>query len=90
MAPEVFYKKTVRKNFAIFIRKYLYWSPFSFFQKRFYQKDTPTQVFSCEYSEISKNTYFEEHVRTAASEVSLESDCLGLSFCTVTFKTILT
>ena len=35
-------------------------------------------MFSCEYCEISKNTYFEEHLRTAASEVTLESDCLGL------------
>ena len=24
-------------------------------------KKTPTQVFSCEYCEIFKNTYFEEH-----------------------------
>ena len=24
-------------------------------------------MFFCEYSEISKNTYFEEHLRTAAS-----------------------
>ena len=29
--------------------------------------ETPTQVFSCEYYEIFKNTYFEEHLRTAAS-----------------------
>ena len=32
-----------------------------------YYKETPTQVFSCEYCEISWNTYFEEHLRTAAS-----------------------
>ena len=25
-------------------------------------KKTPTQVFSCEYCEIFKNTYFEEHL----------------------------
>ena len=29
-------------------------------------KETPTQVFPCEYCEIFKNTYFEEHLRTAA------------------------
>ena len=29
-------------------------------------KKTPTQVFSCEYYEIFKNTYFEEHLGTAA------------------------
>ena len=27
--------------------------------------DTPTQVFSCEYCEIFKNTYFEKHLQTA-------------------------
>ena len=47
-------------------------------------------MFSCEYCEISKNIYFEEHLRTAASEVTLGSDCLGFSFWTVAFKTILT
>ena len=33
-----------------------------------YQKETPTQVFFCEYCEIFKSTYFEEHLRTVASE----------------------
>ena len=36
-----------------------------------------------------KNTYFEEHLRTDASELTLESDCLELCFWTVAFKTIL-
>ena len=44
-------------------------------------------MFSCE---ISIYTYFEEHLRTAASEKTLESDCLGLSFWRVAFKTTLT
>ena len=44
----------VLKNFAIFTGKHL----------QLYQKDTPTQVFSCEYCEIFKNTYLEEHLRT--------------------------
>ena len=46
-------------------------------------------MFSCGYCEIFKNTYFEEHLRTAASEVNLGSDCLGLSFWTAAFKTIM-
>ena len=37
-------------------------------------------MLSCEYWEISKNTCFEEHLRTAAPDVTLGSDCLGLSF----------
>ena len=51
-------------------------------------------MFSCEYCEIyhqQKNpTYFEEHLRTSGSKVTLGSDCLGLSFWTAAFKTILT
>ena len=51
---------------------------------------TLTQMFSCEYWEIFKNTYFEEHLRTAAAEDTLGSDCSGLSSWRVAFKTILT
>ena len=32
-----------------------------------FQKETLTQVFSCEYCEIFKDTYFEEHLRMATS-----------------------
>ena len=42
-------------------------------------------MFCCEFCEISKTTCFEEHLRTAASEVTLGSNCLVLSFWTVTF-----
>ena len=52
--------------------------------------ETPKQMSFCEYCKTSKNTIFEEHLRMAASEVTLGSDCLGLSFWTVAFKTILT
>ena len=34
----------------------------------FIKKKTLTQVFSCEFCEISKNIYFTEHLRTTASE----------------------
>ena len=39
------------------------------FDKLFY-KESPAQVFSCEYCEIFKTTYFEERLRTAASDFS--------------------
>ena len=39
--------------------------------------------------EIFKNTYFGEHLRTNASELTLWSDCLELRFW-IAFKTILT
>ena len=44
-------------------------------------------MFSREYCEISKNIYFEEYLGTAASEVTLRSNCLGLSVLTAAFKT---
>ena len=37
-------------------------------------KETPTQVFSCEYCKIFKNTYFEENLRATASAI-LASYC---------------
>ena len=35
---------------------------------KLYLKETPTQVFSREFSELFKNTYFVEDLRTAGSE----------------------
>ena len=34
------------------------------------KKDPSTVVFTCEYYEIIQNTYFEEHMRAAVSDVS--------------------
>ena len=75
--PEALYKKAVRKNFAIFTRPVLK----SLLNKvagrkvcNFIEKDSPTQMFSCEHCKISKSTYFQEHLRTAASKVTLRSD----------------
>ena len=34
----------------------------------FIKKETLTQVFSCEFCKISKNTFFTEHLWTIASE----------------------
>ena len=33
-----------------------------------YQKETSAQAFSPEYCEVFKNTYFEEHLLTVASD----------------------
>ena len=42
--------------------KHPWWSIFAFYWKR-----KPTQVFSCEYCEVFKNTYFEKHLLKDAS-----------------------
>ena len=63
-------KKGVLKNFTKFTRKHL-WQSF-FFHKvvgwgLLIEKETLAQVFSCEFCEISKNTFFTEHFWTTAS-----------------------
>ena len=35
---------------------------------QFYENETPTQLFSCEICNSLKKTYFEEHLRMAASD----------------------
>ena len=56
-------KKAILKNFSIFLGKHLCWSLFSI--KLWARPPPPTQLLSCEYCEIFKNIYFEEHLRTA-------------------------
>ena len=55
-------EKVVLKNFAIFTGMHLCWGLFLI-----REKESPTQVLSWEYCEIFKNTYFKEHVQTAAT-----------------------
>ena len=50
-------KKDVLEKFAIFTGK---------LQACNFIKRNPTQVFSCEYCEVFKNTYYEEHLLTVA------------------------
>ena len=42
------------------------------------EKETPTQVFSCDYCEFFENNYFEEYLRMAASGSTLRgpSQCM--------------
>ena len=63
--PEVFCKKGGLKNFRIIHRK----TPVLELENtcNFIKKGTPTQVISCEYCEIFKNTYLEECLLTAGS-----------------------
>ena len=59
-------KNDVLKNFAIFIAGVSGVSC-GLSGLQFYQKEAPTLMFSCECCEMFKNTYFEEHLRPAAS-----------------------
>ena len=68
---QIFFKIGFLKNFTIFPAKQLCRSYFLIklqaSRSAILLKETPTQVFSCEYCEIFMNTYFEEHLQTAAS-----------------------
>ena len=62
-------RKGILRNFAKFRGKHLYQS--LFFNKvagTFLKKETQAQVFSCEFCEISQNTFFIEHFWATASE----------------------
>ena len=59
--PDVFCEKVVLRNFAKFTRKHLCQG--LFFDKvsgacNFIKKEALAQVFSCEFCEISRNTFF--------------------------------
>ena len=62
-------RKGVLRNFTKFTGKRLCW--FSFLIKlqalNFIKKENLTQVFSCEFCKISKNTFFKEYPRETAS-----------------------
>ena len=61
-------RKGVLGNFSKLTGKHLYRSLFFRPQTcNFVKKETLTQVFSCEFSEISKNTLFTEHLWATAS-----------------------
>ena len=57
-APEASKKFQVDRNWQI---------TFNVFKKLKIKKETLAQVFSCEFCEISKNTFFREHLRVTAS-----------------------
>ena len=67
--PEVFYKKSVLKNFVKFTGKHLRPEACNFIKK-----ETLAQVFPCEFYEISKNTFFIEHLWTTASVIRIKAN----------------
>ena len=65
--------KGVLRNFTKFIGEYLYQSLFLIKLQasawNFIKKEALAHVFSCEFCEISENTFFAEHLQATASEV---------------------
>ena len=65
---EVFYKKSVPRNFSKFTGKHLRQSLF-LNKVAGLRPKTLAQVFCCEYCKYFKNTLFTEHLQTTASDV---------------------
>ena len=65
---QVHYKNPVMKSCKR-IHKFLQQYPWCKL-RNFVKKKTPTQLFSCKYCKTYKNTYFEELLWTAASEIT--------------------
>ena len=63
MPPGLFYKKSCFEKISKYSQENTCW------------KETPTQMFSCDNWEVSKNTYFVDHLNMAASEVTIETGC---------------
>ena len=61
--PEEFYEKAVLKNFTKFIGKHLRIKAINFIKKK-----SPTQVSSCEFCDICKNTFFTEYLQATAGD----------------------
>ena len=68
----MFYKNGVPKDFAKFVGKHLCLSLFinkvaGLKPATLFKKETLARVFSCEFSEIFKNTFLTEHLRAPPS-----------------------
>ena len=64
---EIFFKESVLKNFAKFAKSTVKHLRRSLLSSNFVIQETPGLLFSGESYEVFKNTYFVEHLRTAAS-----------------------
>ena len=60
---QMFFKIGVLKHFTVSIGKHQRWSLFDKIADLKVRKVIPTQVFSCEYWKIFKNTFLAEHLR---------------------------
>ena len=66
---QMIFEIAVLKNFVVFTGKHLCWSPFR--PATLLKKESPTQVFSCEYCEIFKNSFLIEQVRWLLLQMSI-------------------
>ena len=73
--PEVFCEKGVLRNFAKFTGKHLCQGLFLNKVAGFIEKEILAQVFSCEFCEISKNTFnYRTHLVAASENMGSEEN----------------
>ena len=77
-------KNGVLKNFAKFTGEHLYQR--LFFKRDFFEKETLAQVCSCEFCEISKNTFFTEHLWATASVAASEPSTIFAEIFHICFR----
>ena len=53
---------------------------------KLYLKETPTQVFSCEFCELFNNTHFREHLQTAGSKTPVRGFLFNKDASLTTWK----
>ena len=74
-------KKGVLRNFVKFSGKHLCQSLFMPQACNFIKKESLAQVFSCEFFEIFKSTFFTEHLRaTASGYLRISFRCFPVNF----------
>ena len=72
--PEVFHRKNFLKMFQFSVLKSLFIKAAGL-ASIFIKIETPTQFSFCEFCGIFKNTYFEEHLPTAAFDYFRKNAC---------------
>ena len=86
--PEVFCKKGVLKNFSIFTGKHHLFQSLLFNKVAGLRQETLAQVFSCEFYNISTNTFFIRTPRWLLLYLGLRiiNISMSLKFCCHTFN----
>ena len=86
----MFHEKAILKKFVIFKGKHLRWGLFfikvaDLHISNCIKKEASAQIFSCEYWEVYKNAYFEEHLRMAASAFLFCENIHSFTACLIAY-----
>ena len=74
----MFFRIDVFNSFTNFTGKHQCWSLFLIKLQAYYEKEVPTEVLSCEISELFKNTFYKTTPLLAAFEQTKEISVVGI------------